>query len=145
MKRQSQLWEAYYLACPQCSEQILLPRRSPLGEYGHRHYQPTDIWPIRLLCNATWPLCEVAPEMIHRETGWGPVPPGHQNALWQIAIRCDRENCGSWKRIYGWRPSAETSEHLSEYVRDCVRRILCARGHEIDVANAQIEAEPFGY
>jgi hypothetical protein len=85
---------------PSLDGKILLPRQSHLGTFVGPQNQPTDIWPIKILCNENGRLYERSHDMIRREVYPIPDPSQRQVRPWMIAFRCARTDCGSLYTIF---------------------------------------------
>jgi len=134
----------FFVRCQKCGESIVLPRQSPLGKYGDREYQPTDRWPITLLCIAHAQLCGVAPRF-RREVIVMPDPGPRRVSLWQIDCECGRENCGKPQTIYTTYLSIGTQEdiarELSKAAADVLPKTACATGlHDLVIRKDKISA-----
>jgi hypothetical protein len=87
------------LYCP-CGEQIVLPRQTPLGISGDRHYQPMNGWPLTYLCPYCGRLSEHSPHTVQRVGVEAMVPSPYSETLWSVEFECAHENCGTRHAIY---------------------------------------------
>ena len=112
---------------PGCSgkEQIVLPRQSPLGISEGQQYLTTPFWPAVFVCFQHAQLFSHPHAKPHLENLQVLAPNSPPSAVWEIAFRCDRENCGRQHRIWLAYSTAEIYSGVT-YSENEVRDLLAA-------------------
>jgi len=102
----------YQFRCPSCGSAIWLPRQSPLGTDGYLRYQPTDIWPVTLLCLPLGRLCTVPQESIHQETAVMLDQGQETGTLWLIELGGAPENSATPRAILAHGSSSQSDSSV---------------------------------
>jgi hypothetical protein len=133
--------DAYSFPCPLCGVTIALPRQSPLGIFLGQQCQPTDEWPIKLLCIPHERVCDKPGEGFHR----GFVEQPNQNqplaCLWRIDCECAHENCKRHSSIYTWWPELAEEHSIVDKLLQANVKIACDSNHQLSLRREKIRAE----
>ena len=91
------LW-CFLIPCENCEDSTLLPRQSPLGTFEGPYGQPTDEWPVTLLCQKCGQVFSYLAVKVRR----GQMPVQHREgiALLRLRLKDAPENSEGRRGLY---------------------------------------------